>query len=1542
MQAKRKKVHILKVLGKSVLGFMAFLLGMILLVHLPFVQKYISKQLPQYLTELMGAKVELQNINFSVLGCVEAQGLKIWSPSDALILSLDSFDLTANFLTILSGDFHLQKVHINGVKGRLSQDENGILNIQFIMDALSGEQTPDTPSAVFQLQCDKLVLENFDFAFQVAKDEMQLTTNLKYAVGTNIHFDSDPLSILVDSIRMEGHQLHVRTKTDDKPIADVSKDEGANTLSLRFDPGMDIDINAFILEENSFSLHSDTIVQTKKFDPNHIDLKRVDLSVSKIALHRDMLSFEMLSLMTQLPGFTLAGGSATIQMKDQQLDISKLNLRAGQSSFTADAQFSISKEEKVNPVLTIASNGQLDLNDFTYFMSDSLEAMLHQWPATAYSLDVKSDGDGNEVLKVDLQTDHSHLAATGQLTNMLEPEQLSWNDFRLQTAIGSDLRRFFVNMIGEGNLPPDEIRLQMTSSGNQKNIAVDGTIETSWGDADIKGIFAPTITGMNLDMHLSGRNLTLADYLESPWLGPIDLNVSAKGSVGSIQNLEVDGLISNIEISQQQIHEIQVKGYMIQDSLVTKVEVKDSNFISQLYLNGDLSSPMSFSGQISLDRFKLGHLLAKDSSMTISGNFKADATLNLSSLDAQLQGNDLMIVNRLTNYLLDTLSAVTFLSGDTSYFNYVAEDAQFDVASNFDLRELGEVINTFSVPWEDSIKHGPLSAKSRAFSFLADIDKPGLLLLAGIAVDSFSSVQIKGNWNESSDNLSLAANTGKIAGYGISYDTLQASIETKGSKINATLTSDNLVYNEIKLGDLNFDFLTETDSSTSSLHLVHDSIQVLNLDTRVFISEEEVYVQPEKFMLYDHLYQMTFNTPFILRDSNVEVHDFVITRDGMELSIDGDLNEFNLGFVDLNLKYLDPVLFPNSTVIDSGLLNGHMTFVRGQHLTLDAKVGDLILMQTHPITIDVHAETKGDEVPFDLQLTNGGSSIQVEGTYEIDQEMLEASVILDIDSLEMFSVFYKDYLDEMHGAIKGEAKVQGTLEKPEFSGYMRFRDVDFTTINPKLSFRIKDDSLQFDHNGIVLSDFVIFDNLNNPLHVSGDVTSGASKPLAYDIQVKTDHYALINRPESTKDYLNGLLVLGTDIHLKGDQQDTYVTADILVKDTTNLILTLPDKGNELINTKGIIEFVAPGQLLDTSTLVQQESVYDSLIASLPDFNLTSKVRVEEHAGLRINIDQQSGDYFQVAGSASLDVAYDRTGNPMVNGSFQVTSGVYSLSFYDLVKKDFDLVKGSSISWNGAPEDGTLDIKAAYSIKSNSLGLVGQEVGDNEKSVYKKTLDYVVGINIKGTILKPDISFSLDLPAEDKITYPALANKLSRLQQPEFQSDLNKQVFGLLVLGSFLPETSGVDGGQSEIATTALYNSVNSLLAGQLNKFAGQYIKGVSIDVGLQSYSDYSTNGGKTQTSMDFHVSKSLMNERLVFEIGGDFDISADQSGANHGKSYRGDVAIIYDLTGNGDKKLKLFNNESYDIIYQEIRNTGISLIFVREFNKGELKERKNK
>ncbi len=130
------------------------------------------------------------------------------------------------------------------------------------------------------------------------------------------------------------------------------------------------------------------------------------------------------------------------------------------------------------------------------------------------------------------------------------------------------------------------------------------------------------------------------------------------------------------------------------------------------------------------------------------------------------------------------------------------------------------------------------------------------------------------------------------------------------------------------------------------------------------------------------------------------------------------------------------------------------------------------------------------------------------------------------------------------------------------------------------------------------------------------------------------------------------------------------------------------------------------------------------------------------------------------------------------------------------------------------------------------------------------------------------------------------------------------------------------------------------MTAQLNRLTNK-IEGVDINIGLQSYTDYQTGaGGATRTAMDFRVSKRLLEDRLTIEVGGEVDLYSDQSGMNTGDGFRGDVAVIYDLTESGNKKLKAFNNETYDIIYHEVRNTGIALIFIREFDKGE-KRKKN-
>jgi translocation and assembly module TamB len=594
------------------------------------------------------------------------------------------------------------------------------------------------------------------------------------------------------------------------------------------------------------------------------------------------------------------------------------------------------------------------------------------------------------------------------------------------------------------------------------------------------------------------------------------------------------------------------------------------------------------------------------------------------------------------------------------------------------------------------------------------------------------------------------------------------------------------------------------------------------------------------------------------------------------------------------------------------------------------------------VTVALSAESEKDHVPFQFLLSNATNKVDVQGDYFLKSEEIDASVDIDVTNLELFSFLTSGVLDEMKGGLKGEARITGKVEKPEVKGYLQFVNAGLTTLNPKFTFNIPDGKIAIDGSRYTFEHFVMYDRSQHPLTLSGYMDTEDFESIAYDLKINTDDYTLLDIPVNSKEQVKGLLVVGTDIVLTGNEKDTYVKADITIQDTTYLTYSLASSEDDLLKTEGIVAFVDPALTLDSTALDEPASFYDSLITSLPEFNLNSKIIIEDKARLRVITNAQSGDYFEVSGGSHLELSNDRTGNANMVGNYTIKEGVYRVSFYDLVRKDFRFVPGSAITWSGSPQSGQLDLRAVYTVASNSIGLVGHEIGENEKSIYKRSLDYEVGVNIRGTIDKPVVTFSLDLPKEERSNYPVLANKLDRLRLPEFQSELNKQVFGLLVLGGFLPDASLTDVNSNQIATTALYNSVNSLLASQLNRVAGQYIKGVNIDVGIQSYSDYSTPGGKTQTAMDFRVSKSVLNDRLSFEVGGDFDINSDQSGANTGDNYRGDVAIIYDLTGNGDKQLKLFNNETYDIVYQEIRNTGISLVFIREFDKGDKIKRRKK
>jgi translocation and assembly module TamB len=250
-------------------------------------------------------------------------------------------------------------------------------------------------------------------------------------------------------------------------------------------------------------------------------------------------------------------------------------------------------------------------------------------------------------------------------------------------------------------------------------------------------------------------------------------------------------------------------------------------------------------------------------------------------------------------------------------------------------------------------------------------------------------------------------------------------------------------------------------------------------------------------------------------------------------------------------------------------------------------------------------------------------------------------------------------------------------------------------------------------------------------------------------------------------------------------------------------------------------------------------------------------------------------------------------------------------------------------------DGDLNFRAKYTVRTNSVGLVSNEISSYERALYNQRLPYDVILKIENKISNPVISFGIDLPARYRSSYQTLDAKLNYMNQTSMEAERNKQVFALLVGGTFIPEDPGITEGAegSNFATTAARNSVNAIMTQQLNNLTGKFIEGLDVDMGLNTFDDYASGSAQTKTQLDLKVSKNLFNDRVTAEMEShiNLDGSAQQMGTQSTAGMT-EFAVSYMITKSGNYRIKAFSENSFDIFDGEIQNSGIAFIFIKEFD----------
>ena len=283
----------------------------------------------------------------------------------------------------------------------------------------------------------------------------------------------------------------------------------------------------------------------------------------------------------------------------------------------------------------------------------------------------------------------------------------------------------------------------------------------------------------------------------------------------------------------------------------------------------------------------------------------------------------------------------------------------------------------------------------------------------------------------------------------------------------------------------------------------------------------------------------------------------------------------------------------------------------------------------------------------------------------------------------------------------------------------------------------------------------------------------------------------------------------------------------------------------------------------------------------------------------------------------------------MQGTYLVNSGSYALNFAGVVDREFTLQEGGTIIWTGEPDNADLDLTAIYTTETSLEELGAPSIDDAPVEVL---------LEITGTIELPELAFNVnvpnleDLPAGQQVV---VRERINQLQQNE--TDLYKQVFGLIVLDRFIPSggglASGGGGGGGSFVDDRINSSVSQLLSSQLSRLTEDYLGGVELKVGVES-GEQGEAGAVAGRDVDVALSRELFDDRLSVTVGGTTASGSGDDAGGSGGGFMGEFEVLYRITENGNLNLKAFQNTDRNELTNQIQNNaGVSLLYQNSFNK---------
>ena len=646
--------------------------------------------------------------------------------------------------------------------------------------------------------------------------------------------------------------------------------------------------------------------------------------------------------------------------------------------------------------------------------------------------------------------------------------------------------------------------------------------------------------------------------------------------------------------------------------------------------------------------------------------------------------------------------------------------------------------------------------------------------------------------------------------------------------------------------------------------------------------------------------------------------NFISGKQNLKINISEDLknSNYSLKFKDVSLENLTS---NKNKIFFQGLVNGNVDLIKSEEeyqgvssIKLDNLKANNNILGTANLNINASSDLKSFELSFNI-LDNDLKVLNLEGKFSIENDFYPLDLKLKMNDFNImpFSKIGDNVITNFKGYFNSDILISGNSNTPNFNGEIRTKDVEFLipylNVNYKLNnnpkFILTDQTFE-------LNNFNLYNSNTNSIGLLyGKINHNKFKNWFLDLNIDTDNLLILNTNYQDDVVYYGKGFLNGNAKIKGPGENLFINVEGSTNQGTGLVIPIQQSKN--IGDLSYLNFV------------NNREGNENFNYKRNGLKVNLDLEFNKDATIEVILDSDSGSRLLSKGNGKLNFKINTVGNFNIFGNYIVDSGSYFYKSLGIVDREFNIKKGSSLTWNGNPYMADLNINANYEIPGGANpAILIQNTNFNRK------IPTNIDVNLTGNLAEIDTpNFNINFPN----TSGPIKSEIEYYLVDEEKKQ--KQAISLLYQNTFIDEIS-LSSVSSQAITNNLFQKASGIIDDIFTNSDDKMNIGINYLKGDKNAASSLLNRDRLGLTLKTEISdKILINGKIGVPVGGVEE-----------NVIIGDVQIEFLLNDEGNFKARFFNKENeYQYFANEIGYTqGMGISYELEFDSFKELFKKNK